>query len=548
MALGRAWPALSAPGLVLAGLAFMASLTPSLLPRDPVIQGVLAGTVAAIAHEIGAFGQWVWAFLGLPRTRGALRRRLVLAAGVVALLAAAWGIAHARGWQDVTRAVMGLPPAETSGTLVLTAVGVACLLVVWSLARAFGSALRLASSAAGRVLPPRLAAGAGLVLAATVFWMVIDGALVRTGFRVADASFAAAEAIFDDDLPVDVPQGRSGGPGSVVDWDDLGRHGRRFVADAPTAAEIAAFTGRPAVDPVRVYVGRNSASTPEARADLALADLIRLGGFARATLILAIPPGTGWMDPGAHDPVEFMLGGDVATVGAQYSYLTSVLALATHPDYGVAEARALFDAIYGHWHSLPPDGRPALYLFGLSQGAYNSQVALPLLDLLGDPIDGALWTGSPFFSPFWQRVRDERRAGSPAWRPEFGNGSLVRTYTQEGGSDGDFAPWGPIRLVFLNYPSDPIVNFTFASAWRQPDWMRPPRAPDVSPGFRWFPLVTMFQLALDSAISLQVPRFGHYYVAHDYITGWEALIDLQDWSPERSAALRAAMEVREGSR
>jgi uncharacterized membrane protein len=141
-------------------------------------------------------------------------------------------------------------------------------------------------------------------------------------------------------------------------------------------------------------------------------------------------------------------------------------------------------------------------------------------------------------------VRDERHLDSPAWRPDFGNGSLVRTFTQGGGSLGEFAPWGPIRLVFLNYGSDPIVNFTFDSAWRQPDWMRDPRAPDVSPGFRWFPFVTMFQLALDSAISLQVPRFGHYYVAHDYITGWEALIDIPDWSSDRADALREVFSRR----
>ncbi len=540
----RAWPALSAPGLVLAGLAFMASLTPSLLPRDPLIQGVLAGTVAGLAHEIGGLGQWVWAFLGLPRARPAARRPMVLAALAVGLVAVVWGIAHARGWQDVTRAVMGLPPAEASGTLVLTVTGALCFLVVWLVARSFGAAMRLTSGVAGRLLPPRLATGVGLVLAGLLFWLVIDGALLRTGFRVADASFAAAEAILDADLPEVVPPGRSGGAGSVVAWEDLGRNGRRFVAGAPTAAEIAAFTGRPARDPVRVYVGRNAAPTPEARAALALQDLIRLGGFDRSALILAVPPGTGWMDPGAHDTVEFMLGGDVATVGTQYSHLTSVLALMAHPDYGVAEARALFDAIYGHWHALPRGNRPALYLFGLSQGAYNSQLALPLLDLLGDPIDGALWAGSPFFSPFWQRVRDQRHPDSPSWRPEFGNGSLVRTYTQDGGSGAAFAPWGPIRLVFLNYPSDPIVNFTFASAWRQPDWMRGGRAPDISPGFRWFPLVTMFQLALDSAISLQVPRFGHYYVAHDYITGWEALIDLPDWTPDRATALRAVIAER----
>lgn len=241
---------------------FAASLTPSLLPRDPVMQGVLAGTVAAIAHEIAGGLQWLWAILGLPRlSDGARRLALRLGAGV-GLVAVLWGLSQAKGWQDVTRAVLGLPPAEAAGTLVIAALGAGCFLVLWLLARAFGVALRRVARAAERVLPPRLALGAGVLLAAWAFWAVIDGALVRTGFRVADASFAAAEAAFDDDAPQPVMAGRSGGPGSVVAWEDLGRHGRRFVATAPTAAEIAAFTGAPAIDPVRVYVGRRRPTRP----------------------------------------------------------------------------------------------------------------------------------------------------------------------------------------------------------------------------------------------------------------------------------------------
>src|SRR6056297_2865736 len=47
----------------------------------------------------------------------------------------------------------------------------------------------------------------------------------------------------------------------------------------------------------------------------------RDGLFDRVVLIVASPTGTGWLDPGSHDPVEYMHGGDIATVAAQYSYL-----------------------------------------------------------------------------------------------------------------------------------------------------------------------------------------------------------------------------------
>ena len=98
--------------------------------------------------------------------------------------------------------------------------------------------------------------------------------------------------------------------------------------------------------------------------------------------------------------------------------------------------------------------------------------------------------------------------------------------------------------MLLHYPSDAIVHFTFDSAVRRPDWLGAVRPPDVSPSLRWFPMVTMLQMTLDMALSLQVPRFGHYYVYEDYIDGWAALVDPPGWSEDRAAALRAIFAER----
>ena len=47
-------------------------------------------------------------------------------------------------------------------------------------------------------------------------------------------------------------------------------------------------------------------------------------------LIVVMPTGTGWIDPAAMDTVEYLHGGDVASVAIQYSYLTSWLSLLAH--------------------------------------------------------------------------------------------------------------------------------------------------------------------------------------------------------------------------
>ena len=93
----------------------------------------------------------------------------------------------------------------------------------------------------------------------------------------------------------------------------MGTPGRDFIMSGPDAEAIAAFTGRPARDPIRVYVGRANRDTPQERAELALAGLRRHGAFEREVLIVASPTGTGRMEPGPHDPVEY-----ITRVGANF--------------------------------------------------------------------------------------------------------------------------------------------------------------------------------------------------------------------------------------
>lgn len=531
-------------GALTAALVLAASLTPSLVPRDPVIQGALSGVSASLGYMFGSFLVWAWGALLLPAPGARLARVLRVGFFGLALMTVLAALGRAAEWQNATRRVMDLAPVETAHPLIVGLVAAAVFGVLWLAGSAFMMVVRRTARAFSRVLPGRLGPALGIGVAIIVFWALIDGVLVRQVLDVADRGFASGEKVFDPGKEQPTDPMMTGGPGSLIGWDDLGNRGRDFIARTPSADEIAAFYGPGAQRPVRVYVGRVSAPTAQARAELALAELIRQGGFERELLVVTTPVGTGWMDPGAHDSLDFMWGGDVAHVAAQYSYLTSVLSIITNAEYGLEQARALFDVIYGHWASLPSDDRPVLYLHGLSQGAMNSQAEMPLLDVLGDPPAGAMWAGSPFLSPFWSYVRENRVAGSPAWRPRFGNGSLVRVTNQENVLDETEAPWGPIRLVFLNYASDPIVNFDLATLWRAPAFLEAPRAPDVAPEMRWYPLVTALQITLDMFVALGVEGFGHFYVAEDYIDAWAALTEPPDWDAARAEGLKAIFAER----
>ncbi|MEO0979753.1 MAG: alpha/beta-hydrolase family protein [Pseudomonadota bacterium] len=536
---------LSATALVVAVSCFGASLTPSLMPRDPLIQAALAAVAASLGYEIAMLVRALWRYMEIPDIKGRFlwvwwATSLLMSTGILV-----YSLSKAASWQNATRAAVDLPPLDTAAPFFIFAVGGLVFLGLWAGFRLAGMLRRFVARQLDRVVPQKIGVVLSIGLVGWVFWALIDGALVRSIFRAADASFEAADVLIEPNIVQPQDPAKTGSPASLVRWDEMGRWGRHFVASAPSVEDISEFQDGTVMEPVRVYVGRRSADTAEARAALALEELIRVGGFERSVLVVMVPVGTGWMDPGAHDTLDFMLAGDVATVSVQYSYLTSMLALVAHPDYGVAQSRALFDTIYDYWTELPKDSRPQFYVHGLSQGAFNSQATLPLFDMLGDPIQGAMWAGSPFFSRYWTEVRDQRNEGSPAWRPTFGNGSLVRVMDQYGGLDGNYREWGPIRAVFLNYGSDPIVNFTFDSAVRPPAWLNQPRAPDVSERLSWFPVVTMLQLALDSMFALDVPRFGHYYVAPDYIDAWAAVVEPEGWSKDRADQLKEIFSRRD---
>ena len=51
---------------------FCASLTPTLLPRNFLTQGVLSGCSLATGYGIGVFGCWLWAYMELPQPKALL--------------------------------------------------------------------------------------------------------------------------------------------------------------------------------------------------------------------------------------------------------------------------------------------------------------------------------------------------------------------------------------------------------------------------------------------------------------------------------------------
>jgi len=529
----------STVGLIVGlGLACI-SLTPSMLPRAVLVQGVLAGLVFALGYGIGATLHEIWKYMGLKSLMGKTARFATWFFVCPLILAAIYMLGKMANWQNSIYLLMQMDEIDSAYPVTVVSVAIATALVIVLTFRLILFIATKVVNATARLLPRRVAIVLGLTVVGYTLVSLATGVLLKSALHGLDNTFAALDQVLDDEYQPPEDDRASGSPRSLISWDDIGRNGKRFVLYRPRQADIATFLGREAKPPIRVYAGYNTGNDLKDRARIALAELIRVGGFERSLLIVAVPTGTGWLDPAAVDTVEYLHAGDTAIVGLQYSYLPSWLTLMVEPEASSRAAKAIFDAVYGHWSSLAPDDRPRLYLHGLSLGAFGSADTVDFLTILSDPIDGALWSGPPFPSKFWNTVTNGRHPDSPQWLPIFRDSSVIRFMNQDGFPELGDANWGPFRVIYLQYASDPMTFFSLDLAYTEPDWLGPDRGPDVSPDLKFYPLVTFLQVAFDMIVSTGVPSgYGHNFAPSHYTDAWIEVTEPRNWSAADTKKLK----------
>jgi uncharacterized membrane protein len=370
---------------------------------------------------------------------------------------------------------------------------------------------------------------------------VLSGVIFRGFIAVANSAFSVKDTTTDAGAVQPTTPERSGSPQSPIAWDTLGRQGRNFVGLGPDAAEITKVTGHPAMEPVRVYAGLESAPTVQDRVDLVVQDLQRSGGFHRKALIIVTTTGTGWVDPAAVDSAEYVLGGDTAIAAMQYSYLPSWISFLVDKSKAQEAGLALYDGIYAAWSKLPADNRPKLYLFGESLGSFGGQEPFASLEDMRARTGGAVLAGTPNFTELWSSIVRHRDAGSPEFLPVYQKGIGARW----AGTPADLAqpstPWESPRIAYLQHASDPIVWWSGDLLLHKPDWLSEPRGPDVLPATRWMPWVTFWQVTADMVFSTGVPDgHGHVY-KKEYVDAWAAVLQPEGWTADDTTAVRAVI-------
>jgi uncharacterized membrane protein len=223
----------SAAGLVVGALFWLAALTPSLIPREGLLQGAIAGLAFAVGYGLAAGLVMLWAWLGLPVARtGQLRGGRWLPAALAAVLVLA-GAFLARGWQNEIYQALGLPPVETVRPFTLLATGLGVALVLIAAGRFFGALKDLFDAPLRRVLPPRASLLVAFLLAAWSFWAIGNGFLLDAILRGLDSAYRTVDSLIPPEEERPSAALMSGSPASLLTGKAWGGRGAAMFWKPP---------------------------------------------------------------------------------------------------------------------------------------------------------------------------------------------------------------------------------------------------------------------------------------------------------------------------
>src|SRR5919107_5408106 len=259
----------SLPGLVGARVFVCLSLSPSLLPRTGLIQGLVCGVTGAIGYGVGVLAAWMWRAFADREARPARRRSWqIFAVAAAACLVAA--MALGRYWQGRIRALLEMPPDGLASLVVTPVVAALVVVILIAVGRALRRVYRWTATLLERWIGPRAARATGWTAVAAGTALLISGVLLDGLVTAADAAFSVRNGTTEAGVVQMAATERSGSPESLVPWTSLGQQGRTFAGTGPSPAQVTAFTGAAAAVPVRAYAGLESAPTAEQRARLAV--------------------------------------------------------------------------------------------------------------------------------------------------------------------------------------------------------------------------------------------------------------------------------------
>jgi uncharacterized membrane protein len=528
------------------GLVFLwLSMTPSLLPRGPLFQGLVSGAAGATGYAFGVFSVWLVRFMLSKPTSPRPPKVAWVVLVVVGIAGTVGMIIWFHVWQDHVRDMMGVPRLKWHDYPLAAVLAIVMLFVFVEIGQLIGRFIRFLVRQLNRVAPPRVSAVAAVLVVIALFIAILNGVVLHAGMRFLNNTFETVNNEMNPDSPAPTSTLRSGGPGSLVKWAELGAQGRTFVDSGPSNEELSKFNGAPAVEPIRAYAGLESADGIKATAELAARELERMGGLKRKVVAVATTTGTGWINEAEAEAIEYMFNGDSALVSMQYSFLPSWLSFLVDKENARQAGQSLFEAVSARVRALPEGQRPKLVVFGESLGSFGGEAPFLSVNNIVARTDGALFSGPTFNNTMWLQATAGRDEGSPEWLPIYQHGDNVRFAARPDNLNRPNSPWGQPRIVYLQHASDPIAWWNPELLFSEPDWIREPAGGDRPSDMFWFPVVTFLQVSADMAVAVDVPDgHGHRYV-RDVVNAWADVLQPPGWTPEKTQRLRGLVKAPE---
>ena len=543
---------LSFLGVIAALAMYAVSVSPSLMARSWAWHAVASGILVACGYVAGVVvqnvAQLVIRLTGLTISASE-PVELGFRIGIGALFALWWIYAVIQSYRRARKAAALVNmPGETFGEYLLGTAG--AVVVSWMLLRIVGALnglcwMLIASLDAHM---PRLAAiVVSMVILFAIMFFLTSKVILRGGIgffrrKAEQLNMRTARGIYQPFVPE-----RSASPASPVTWESVGGQGRVFLGRGPSRLDIAQVCGGVAMEPIRVYSGMpTGGSGIEQAAATVVAELHRTGAFDRAVILIAASTGSGWVDEWQVQPLEFLTRGNCATASLQYSYVPSALNWLTGLEPAQEASAALFAAVRAELDLMDEADRPALFVCGESLGAFASQSVFESFEDVLARVDGALWVGTPAFTPMHAALTAARHKGSPEVAPVVHNARRVRFVNEPSDLRTDLygrelGPWGFPRVVYAQHPSDPVVWWTNKLIWTQPDWLRERAGRDVSLNVEFTRFVTYIQVLADLPVAGTAPG-GHGHTYHEEliplwrgILGFDRLFDEAPVHPRLAA-------------
>ena len=530
-------------GLTSSLLFFFASLTPSLLPRPWLHQGIISGIFASVGYGCGVVVSWCWRRY-VRKELSARTKKIVWIITMVSIIPFLLFVLHAGwNWQNEVRELVGKPiQQKTSYTRQLLVTAVTVFIVVKIFQLGYACARRLQKKT-DRWLPANVAWAISIVITILLGWGIVKGVVFRSYVGLSSRNYGAANRRIQTDLVQPTSPFRSGSTNSLAPWETLGKQGRKFVAGGPTQEQLQTFNAEQPKLSVRAYAGLDSAPDAKSRAKLVVDELNRTDAFSRPVLVVVTATGTGWVNPESVDALEYMYNGNIAIASMQYSFLPSWISFSADKDNAREAGRELFNQIYDQWQTLPQQSRPKLLVFGLSLGAFGGQTAFSGEQDLQNRTDGALFLGSPNSSQLWRDFEHHRLSGTPERNPIYDNGKTVRFADEPSELSENVESWTKPRVVFLQHASDPIVWWSPKLLFDRPDWLGESKGNDVSRHMHWIPVLTFLQVSIDQFFGTTVPDgHGHSY-GGEPAEAWSYILPPTYWSEQKTQNLRTILDA-----